>query len=211
MRYTSLYEINTRVYLHERSAQVRRMATLDDVPDALLDEIASRGFEWVWWLGVWQTGEAGRQVSRADRKLRAERARELGDLREDDIVGSPFAVKDWSVHRDFGGDAALARLRKRLAERGLALMLDFVPNHVAPDHAWAAARPEWFVQGTEADLAREPQNYLRLPTASGPKILAHGRDPYFDGWADTLQLNYFHAGLREAQVQVLGRIADRCD
>jgi hypothetical protein len=211
MRHPSLYQINTRVFLTERSAQIRRSATLDDVPDALLDEMAGRGFEWAWFLGVWQTGEAGRQISRADRRLRAEFTHELRDLREDDIVGSPFAVKDWTVHQDFGGDSALARLRKRLSGRGIKLLLDFVPNHVAPDHPWVDVHPEYFVQGTEADLAREPQNYARRATSRGAKILAHGRDPYFDGWADTFQLNYRHAGLREAQLQVLGRIADRCD
>src|SRR6185503_4546197 len=95
--------------------------------------------------------------------------------------------------------------------RQMKLMLDFVPNHVAPDHPWVAIHPEYFVQGSEQDLASEPQNYVRLQTSLGPKILAHGRDPYFDGWPDTLQLNYRHAGFREAQLQVLGRIADRCD
>ena len=41
--------------------------------------------------------------------------------------------------------------------------------------------------------------------------MAFGRDPYFDGWADTFQLNYRHAGFREARIAELGAIADRCD
>jgi hypothetical protein len=86
-----------------------------------------------------------------------------------------------------------------------------VPNHVAPDHPWVQRNPEYFVAGTEEDLAREPQNYVRVQTGRGPMVLAHGRDPYFDGWPDTLQLNYRHAGLREAQVRELGRIAQLCD
>src|SRR5262249_49661686 len=43
------------------------------------------------------------------------------------------------------------------------------------------------------------------------KVLAYGRDPYFDGWPDTLQLNYAHGGFREAQIGQLGAVADRCD
>ncbi len=211
MQHPVLYQINTRVILRERGVALGRPATLDDVADEMLDTISASGFDWVWFLGVWQTGEAARRVSRADPKLRAAFAQELADLSEDDIVGSPFAVKSWTAHSDFGGDAALARLRERLARRRIKLLLDFVPNHVAPDHPWVASHPEYFVRGSEADLAREPQNYARVQTARGPLILAHGRDPYFDGWSDTLQLNYRHAGMREAQIAELGRIADRCD
>ncbi len=43
-------------------------------------------------------------------------------------------------------------------------MLDFVPNHVALDHPWVDAHPEYFVAGTEQDLEREPGNYVRLKT-----------------------------------------------
>jgi glycosidase len=210
-RHPALYQINTRVLLNEQAAGLGRGATLDDLPNAMLDEIVARGFGWVWLLGVWQTGGAGRRVARADPKLRAAWAAELPDLHEEDIVGSPFAVQAWTVHRDFGGDGALARIRERLQRRGLRLMLDFVPNHLALDHAWVASHPEYFVHGSEQDIAREPQNYVRIDTARGPRILAHGRDPYFDGWQDTVQVNHRHRGLREAQVQALERIADRCD
>ena len=64
-------------------------------------------------------------------------------------------------------------------------MLDFVPNHMALDHPWINEHPEYFVPGSEDELARAPQNYCRVRTAGGVKILAHGRDPYFPGWPDT--------------------------
>ena len=78
------------------------------------------------------------------------------------------------------------------------------------------AHPEFYVQGSEADLQREPENYQRVETKAGPRIVAHGRDPYFPGWLDVLQLNYRHAGLREAMMQELLRVAEvadgvRCD
>jgi glycosidase len=211
MHHPSLYQINTRVVLNERGVELGRPATFDDFPDAALDDIAAKGFEWVWFLGVWQTGQAARQVSRTNPGLRAEFKNELPDLREEDITGSPFAVVAWDVHKDFGGDAALARIRQRLAKRGLKLLLDFVPNHVAPDHPWVQTHPEYFIRGTEEDLTREPHNYVRLKTGKGAMVLAYGRDPYFAGWPDTLQLNYRHPGFREAQISELSRIAERCD
>jgi hypothetical protein len=210
-RHPSLYQLNTRVLLQERGAALGRPATLDDFTDGFLDDIAAKGFQWVWPLGVWQTGQAGRNVSRSDAKLREELRRTLPDLRDEDITGSPFAIVAYETNRDFGGDGALARLRERLARRGLRLLLDFVPNHTAPDHPWVTQHPEYYVHGSEEDLARQPQNYVRVGLRSGPTILAHGRDPYFDGWKDTLQLNYRHAGFREAQIGQLGAVAERCD
>ncbi len=210
-RHPLLYEINTRVLLGERARRLGRRATLDDLPDDLLDDVRADGFTWVWLLGVWQTGAAGRSISRTRQDWREEFRRALPDLREEDICGSPFAVQLYGVHADFGGDAALARMRARLAQRGLGLMLDFVPNHTARDHAWAQIHPEYYVHGTEADLAREPENYARVRTGGTAHVLAHGRDPHSLGWPDTLQLNYRHDGLRKAMVDELRRIASRCD
>ncbi len=202
-----LYQLNTRVLLGEWSRGLGRDATLDDLPDALLDELVSRGFDWVWPLGVWRTGPAARAVSLSRDDWRRGFQRDLPDLRDEDVTGSPFAIRAYQVKAEFGGEAALARLRQRMARRGLSLMLDFVPNHVSPDHPWVTDHPEWLIEGTEEDLSREPANWVRL----GGRILAHGRDPYFPGWPDTIQLNYRHPGLREAMVAELRRVATRCD
>jgi hypothetical protein len=207
----SLYQINTRVWLHELSVARGRPATLVDVDDAVLDRIAADGFDWVWLLGVWQTGEAGRRVSLSQPDWQREYREVLPDFTAEDVCGSPFAVREYVVHRDFGGPRALERFRKRLAERNLRLMLDFVPNHTALDHPWVRERPELYVHGSEDDLAREPDNYWRLRTRSGARVLAHGRDPYLPGWPDTAQLNYRHPRLRKAMLEVLDTIADQCD
>src|SRR5262245_38111132 len=131
--YPSLYQINTRVWLTELSQAMGRAATLDDIPDAELDHLGEMGFDWVWFLSVWQTGEAGQRISRSNPEWRREFQETLPDLREEDIAGSGFAITGYSVHPALGGDAALARLRKRLRDRGMRLMLDFVPNHTALD------------------------------------------------------------------------------
>ncbi|HWH69286.1 MAG TPA: alpha-amylase family glycosyl hydrolase [Candidatus Sulfotelmatobacter sp.] len=211
MKHPLLYQLNTRVLLQERGAVLGRPATLDDIPDTFLEKLAAQGFEWVWFLGVWQTGIIGQGISRSQPELHAACQHCLPDLTDADICGSPFAIQSYSVHRDFGGNPALARLRKRLADHGLRLLLDFVPNHVAPDHPWVETHPEYFIRGTEEDLARAPQNYTRLRTARGERILAYGRDPYFPGWPDTLQLNYRHPACRDAVKGELARVAGQCD
>jgi Alpha amylase, catalytic domain len=202
-----LFQINTRVMLTELGRALWRAATLDDVPDAELDRLAADGFDLLWPLGVWQTGEGARRVSRTKREWLEEFGRVLPGFREEDVCGSCFAVREYRVHADFGGDPALERLRERLRRRGLRLVLDFVPNHVAPDHRWVKRHPEYFVAGTEARLAAEPRNWVR----AGSRILAYGRDPYFDGWPDTLQLNYSSPALQDAVIGELSRVAQTCD
>ena len=210
-RYPALFEVDTRDRLSELSAGLGRPATLDDIPDAELDRLAADGFDLVWFLGVWQTGEAARQVSRSNPEWLEEYRRVLPDFTEADVCGSCFAIREYRVHDDFGGDEALARLRERLRARGLRLILDFVPNHMAPDHPWVVGHPEWFVAGSEALLASQPQNYRRVLTGSGSRILAYGRDPYFAGWPDTFQLNYGSPALQEAMLGELRRISRQCD
>lgn len=210
-RYPQLYQINTRVWLTELSRTLGRPATLDDVPDAELDRLAEMGFDWVWLLSVWQTGAAGQQVSRTNPEWRRDFEATLPDLQEEDIAGSGFAIADYAVSTAMCGSAGLARLRKRLRERGLRLMLDFVPNHMALDHRWVEEHAEYFVPGSEADLARAPQNYTRITRNPGDMILAYGRDPYFSGWPDTLQLNYGNPATQDAMVGELLRIAGQCD
>ncbi|MEX5214745.1 MAG: alpha-amylase family glycosyl hydrolase [Nitrospiraceae bacterium] len=209
--YPSLYQINARVWLTELSRKLGKPVTLDDIPDVELDRLAQTGFDWIWFLSVWQTGPAAQGVSRANHEWRREFQETLPDLREEDIGGSGFAITGYTVHRQLGGDAALARLRQRLKQRGLRLLLDFVPNHMAPDHPWVEKHLDYFIQGSEHDLATAPQNYCRLDTPQGPRVLAYGRDPYFAGWPDTLQLDYSHPATQEAMMGELVRIAGQCD
>jgi hypothetical protein len=210
-RYPSLYQINTRVWLTRLSQTLGRAVTLDDIPDAELDRLAAMGFDWIWFLSVWRTGPAAQQVSRANPEWRHEFQETLPDLCEDDIAGSGFAITGYSGHAGLGGDAALARLRERVHQRGLRLMLDFVPNHMGLDHPWTTAHRDYLVQGSDDDLRREPQNYHRIQTADGSLVLAHGRDPYFPGWPDTLQLDYSNPATQEAMIGELVKIAAQCD
>ena len=210
-KYPSLYQINTRVWLTELSADLGRRATLDDIPDAELDRLAETGFDWIWFLSVWCTGELARKVSRENAEFRRDFEATLPDLQEQDIAGSGFAITGYSVHPDLGGEAALKRLRTRLSDRGLKLMLDFVPNHMGPDHPWVEEHPDYFVSGTEGDLEKYPQNYTRVNRSEGDMIVAYGRDPFFAGWPDTVQLDYSNPATVEAMTAELINISGQCD
>jgi sugar lactone lactonase YvrE len=123
-RYPSLCQINTRVWLRRLAQERGRPVTLADIDPTTIDGFARQGFDWIWLLSVWQTGAAGRAVSRGNPQWRAQFKALLPDLTEDDICGSGFAITAYAVSDALGGDAALARFRERPARRGIKLVLD---------------------------------------------------------------------------------------
>ncbi len=202
-----VYEVNTWVWLAALGAAAGRPVDLGSVPDAAWDDLAELGVDAVWLMGVWRRSPAGIAIALADPGLVDSLRRALPDYRDDDVVGSPYCIRDYVVDDHLGGRAGLAAARAALAARGVGLILDFVPNHVAPDHPWARERPELFVTGTADDLRDDPASFV----AVGDRVLARGRDPYFPAWPDVVQLDAFAPALRAAAVATLDGIAEQCD
>jgi hypothetical protein len=206
-RYPVLYELDARTFVRGLGPT----ATLDDIDDVVLDRVLPPATDWLYLLGVWQTGVAGRTVSRDDPLIRADCERTLVDLTDDDICGSCFSVTGYRVAGMLGGDDALDRLRALLAGRGVRLMLDFVPNHTAPDHPWVRSHPDRYIEGTEADLSAAPDRWERVEIDDTTRVFAMGRDPFFAGWSDTLQLDYSSVELRDAMTSEMLTAAALCD
>ncbi|GIF13019.1 alpha-amylase [Actinoplanes teichomyceticus] len=202
-----IYEIDTWPWLTGLARRLGREVTLADVPAEVWDEVAVPGLDAVWLMGVWERSPAGLAVAEADDGLRQAFRYALSDLTPADVVGSPYCVRRYRADDRLGGPAGLAAAREQLRARGLRLVLDFVPNHVAPDHPAVTRHPDWFVQGTEEDLAGDPAGWFR----AGGRVIAQGRDPYFPPWPDVAQLNAFSAGMRDATLAAMSQIAQQCD
>ena len=194
-RRPTIYEINTAVWLGG--------GTLGKVEAARWDAIAALPVDAVWLMGVWRRSPAGLAIAEADPGLAPGNRAALSDLRPADVIGSPYCVREYVVDERFGGPEGLAEARAQLARRGLCLVLDYVPNHVAPDHPWAASRPELLVPGDPGD----PVGSLQ----TGAGWVARGRDPYFPPWPDVVQLNAFAPELRPAVADTLLALAAQCD
>ena len=203
----TLYEINTWVWLGELSRKSARQVDLSSVPPTEWDAIASRGFDAIWLMGVWERSPAGTAIANRNQGLLADFRRALPDFQCSDNVGSPYCVRQYVVDKHLGGAQGLATARQELAKRGVKLLLDFVPNHVAPDHPWVNDHLDYFIHGSSRDAQNAPGSYIEVHD----RFLACGRDPYFPAWPDVLQLNAFQPGLRQGVVETLNAIAGQCD
>jgi hypothetical protein len=202
-----LYEINTWVWLSDLATKTGASVDLNSVPPPDWDAIAALGFDAVWLMGVWERSPAGIAIANQNANLLADFHRALPNFRPADNVGSPYCVRRYSVDEHLGGRGGLAVARRELAKRGMRLLLDFVPNHVAPDHPWVSEHSEYFIQGTADDVRNDPASYIEIHHT----VYACGRDPYFPAWPDVLQLNAFQPGLRQAVIETLSDIASQCD
>ena len=202
-----IYEINTWVWLNELSGKYKKKVTFASIPSEELDAIAKIGADAVWFMGVWERSPAGIRIANQNASLQDDFKRALPDYRPEDNVGSPYCVRQYRVDENLGGPEGLAAARKELLDRGLKLILDFVPNHVAPDHPWVVEHPDYFIQGSPEDLKQQPNDFFE----AGGRIIANGRDPYFPSWPDVAQLNPFNSGLRKAVTDLIGQMAGQCD
>jgi glycosidase len=206
-RFATAYEINCWVWLSELSQKCGRNVSLSSVPSAEWDAIAAYGFDAVWLMGVWERSTAGISIANQNKNLLDDFRRALPDFRPEDNVGSPYCVRRYIVDEHLGGPGSLAIARRELFKRGMNLILDFVPNHVAPDHPWVVEHPEYFIRGNAEDMRNDPSSYMEV----GGVVCACGRDPYFPAWPDVLQLNAFEPGLRRAVIETVSSIAEQCD
>lgn len=198
-----IYEINTAVFLREQSDRYGETVTFATVPDEVWDEIASKGITMVWFMGVWQRSDVATSMAKGQSWVYDA----LPDATDADVVGSAYSIADYTVDDRFGGDQGLAMARQKLRERGIQLMLDYVPNHVAIDHPWVGEHPEYFLVGTEKEYSDQPGHFVQAEQ----NIFANAKDPNFPPWSDVLQLNAFSSELREAAQLIVMKIASQCD
>ncbi len=205
----TILEINARLWLRQLGNGVP--VSLAEVGAEHFDRWQSRGVEAIWLMGIWSPSAASRDIARQHEGLRNDYAAVLPDWTDADVTASPYAIIGYEVNPELGGEEGLKKFRENLHSRGMKLLLDFVPSHTARDHPWTETHPEFFIQGTDEDLARDPDSWFAIETVAGPKVIAHGRDPYFPAWSDTAQPDMRKLETQMAMVQELMSVAARCD
>jgi glycosidase len=156
-----IYEANIRQYSPEGTFN----AFTKDIP-----KLKKLGIKILWLMPINEIGIKNRKA-----KI---------DLSVDDItdsiekqkyLGNPYSVKNYrSINPDFGTKADLLKLIKTAHKNGIYIILDWVANRTAWDHAWITQHPEYYTHDKEGNIM----------------------SPY--GWKDVAELDYNNPNLRKA-------------
>ncbi|HTK44815.1 MAG TPA: alpha-amylase family glycosyl hydrolase [Patescibacteria group bacterium] len=215
---------STYVWLEQLAAQHQRpVTTLADVPDAELDRLAELGVTGLWLIGLWQRSRASAEIKRR-----------RGDQ---DAVASAYAIDEYRIADELGGEVAFEDLKRRAWERGIRIAADMVPNHMGIDSRWVIEHPDRFIslpdppypaysftgpnlsQDARVDIQIEDHYwdgtdaavvFRRRDTQSNEeRFIYHGNDGTSYPWNDTAQLDYLNRDVREAVIQTILDVARR--
>ncbi len=201
-----LYEINTRVWIKN----FKDGTTLSSIPTNVFEDLADKGIEIVWMMGVWKTCTGLIDSCCFSVDLVSSYSRSLNDWKREDVIGSPFSIDEYEVNPELGDLNDLRKLKETLNKLGIKLFLDFVPNHFGADTRLLKTNPDIFLKGDKELLSKDPFTFF-CPNSKTEEIFAHGRDPLFPAWTDTVQINYFSQSARDFMVNTLLKLTDLCD
>lgn len=205
-----LHLINTRLWIDELSKKYQRPITIDTIPDTEWEELFEQ-YDMFWFMGIYAPSEASKNHAKryADQYRYA-----LPDIdREKDVAASPFAIPQYSPNAQIAKDwNSWDTMEKKLNERKKKVIVDFVPNHTALDHPWTKEHPEYYILGTQAQYEASKNFYYSVVANDGKThYIAHGKDPNYPEWADTLQLNYATPAVQEKMRDVLSDLIEHAD
>ena len=210
----NLYEINTRVWI-KRFAMGNENFSIADVPREYWLSLKSKGIDAVWLMGIWKTNEETIKKYCFEEGLTREYSKALKDWKEEDIIGSPYAIDSYKINPKLGSEQDLLKVKSTLNELGMNLILDFIPNHFSAASRLLKEKPEIFLTVEKRFYEEDPYTFFK-PFEEEEKYFAHGRDPFFPAWQDTAQVNYYSEEARNfmiSQLLQITKFADgvRCD
>ncbi len=215
---------NTYVWLDQLSKNYQRdIRRLDQIPDEELDRLAARNFNGLWLIGLWERSTASRKIKHL--------------MGNPDAISSAYALFDYEVAQDLGGDEAYQDLDRRARARGIRLASDMVPNHTGIYSKWVIEHPDYFIQSaappfpgysfTGENLSEDPHVEIRIEDGyynktdaavvfqrvdrrtNDVRYIYHGNDGTMMPWNDTAQLDMLKAEVREAVMQKIFHVARR--
>lgn len=205
----SIYEFNSRIWL-KQFARGNKAVTLSDIPNNYWDDFVKKGFDFVWLMGIWKTCDSVIDKYCFEDGLVKSYDRALKGWKRDDVIGSPFAIDMYDPNPKIATLKTLLELKSHLNKKGIKLILDFVPNHFSADSSLLKSNPDIFLE-VDIDTFRKDTYTFYQPQKTINKYFAHGRDPFFPAWQDTVQVNFFSSDARNFLMKTLLDLTKVCD
>jgi hypothetical protein len=202
----SLLEINGRIWI-KRFEDKSKHTTLKDVDKFFFDNLQQHKLDYLWLMGAWQNNEECADKYCFVEGLQKEYSNALPDWNKSDVIGSPYAIDEYSLNKRFGTKSDLLEFKDKLNRAGIKLILDFIPNHFNAESKLISSNPDLFLQADEELLNSGDATFF----TTDDKIFAHGKDPYFDAWQDTVQVNYFNTAAYDYLTDILLNLTELCD
>lgn len=209
-----IVEINTANFLFKMTQKykgkvenINNLLKIDEIPDEEWEKLKYNGMtKYIWLMGVWKRSKLSKIISI---KNFQEFIHIVRDLKEDDIIGSAYSIVDYSVDPLIGDFKSLIKVKNKLNRLGIGLILDFIPNHFSLDNNYI--NEDIFIETDFNGYKKNP--YLFYVTENEGKIryIAHGKDPFFPPWIDTLQINIFSKKAQKILLKNLKKISKYAD
>jgi hypothetical protein len=204
----ALYEINTRIWFSKFDKH--NVKNLSEVPDGYWQRLKSLGIDYVWLMGIWKTNESVIDKYCFEEGLVRSYNHALKHWSREDVIGSPYSIDAYEMNPHLGSNKNLLDLKAKLNKIGIKLILDFISNHYSAHSSLIKTHPKIFLQADEESYSIDPHTYFK-PFEDCKNYFAHGRDPFFPAWGDTIQLNCFAEESREFSKNVLSNLTQLCD
>src|SRR6187455_2250129 len=119
----NIYEVNVRQYTPEGTFNAFAKH---------LDRIKEMGVQTVWFMPL-------NPISKKDRK---------------GTLGSYYAVSDYNaLNPEFGTMEDFKQVVKSIHEKGMKVLIDWVPNHTGADHRWLTEHPDFYIKDKDGNPA----------------------------------------------------------
>jgi len=145
----NIYEVNVRQYTPEGTFNAFAKH---------LDRLKEMGIQTVWFMPITPISKIGRKG----------------------VLGSYYAVSDYTaINPEFGTIDDWKQLVKTIHEKGMKVLIDWVPNHTGADHPWLKNHPDFYVKDSNGNAAI----------------------PY--NWDDTRQLDYKNKMMQDSMIAAM--------
>ena len=164
--------------------------TFNDIDEIALDAIKDLGFTHIWLTGILEHASESTGTHPDITKGRA---------------GSPYAVTNYhTIDPDLGTMSDFEQLVGRIHEKGMKVIMDFIPNHLARQNKGFDPCNFYYCEGqafvSPSRISEKP--YEELPAkATGNNVFSPC--PSINDWYDTVKLNYDEHDTWEKMLEIL--------